>query len=129
MTELADLSAMRSPTPILAAAFLFACAGRLPAQDLGVTQGPPKTEEERHALFDRVIANQKKNDEGQAMYERLERLEARKGLAGSPPEVKISRAVPAGTGVDHIPVGPDGKPAEPAAYRAELERLEHSLIW
>jgi hypothetical protein len=129
VTELSDVSPMRSLTPILVAAFLFACAGSLPAQDLPVTQAPPQTEAERRALFDRVIANQKQNDEGQSIYERIERLEARKGPAGAPPEVKISRAIPAGTGVDHIPVGPDGKPIEPVAYRAELERLEHSLIW
>jgi hypothetical protein len=90
---------------------------------------PPQSKAERRELFDRVIANQKKNDEAQAIYERMERLEARKGPAGSPPEVKISRAVPAGTGVDRIPVGPDGKPSDPAAYRAELEKLERSLTW
>jgi hypothetical protein len=37
--------------------------------------------------------------------------------------------VPAGTGNDRIPVGPDGKPADAAAYRAELEKLERSLAW
>jgi hypothetical protein len=120
---------MRSFTPILVAAFLFAGAGSLPAQDVPVAEAPLQSEAERRALFDRVIANQKKNDEGQAIYERMERLEARKGPAGAPPEVKISRAVPAGTGVDHIPVGPDGKPGDPVAYRAELEKLERSLLW
>ncbi len=123
------MSAMRLPAPILVAAFLVAYPGHLSAQDLPVTQAPTRTDADRRALFDRVIANQKKNDEGQGIYERIERLEARKGPAGSPPEVKISRAIPAGTGVDHIPVGPDGKPTDPAAYRAELEKLERSLVW
>ena len=90
---------------------------------------PAQSEAERRAMLERVIANQKQNDEGQAIYERIERLESRKGPTGTPPEIKISRAVPAGTGVDRIPVGPDGKPTDPAAYRAELEKLERSLAW
>jgi len=39
------------------------------------------------------------------------------------------RLARAGTGVDHIPVGPDGKPTDANQYRAELEKLEHSLAW
>jgi hypothetical protein len=128
-TELLEVSAMKSRTLILATAFLVACAGVLRAQDVPVVQGSPLSEAEHRELFDRVIANQKKNDEAQSIYERIERLETRKGPAGSPPEVKITRAIPAGTGVDHIPVGPDGQPTEQAAYRAELEKLERSLFW
>lgn len=91
---------------------------------------PAPTEEERHVLLERVIANQKKDDLAQYTYERLERLEVQKGSTGAqPPEVKISRAVPAGTGIDRIPVGPDGKPLDAAAYRAELEKLERALSW
>jgi hypothetical protein len=124
------LSPRRSTRPILVAAFLLGCAANLRTQEPPTEQAaPPQSKAERRELFDRVIANQKKNDEAQAIYERMERLEARKGPAGSPPEVKISRAVPAGTGVDRIPVGPDGKPSDPAAYRAELEKLERSLTW
>jgi len=88
-----------------------------------------QSEAEKRAMLDRVIANQKRNDEGQAIYERIERLEIRKSPAGTPPEIKISRTVPAGTGVDHIPVDPDGRPTNLAAYRAELEKLERSLAW
>jgi hypothetical protein len=117
---------MRSALSILIAAVLSSCAGSLSAQDLSQT---PPTEAQSHDLMERVIANQKKNDEAQPIYERIERLESRKGSATSTAEVKITRAVPAGTGVDHIPVGPDGKPVDAAAYRAELERLERSLLW
>jgi hypothetical protein len=88
-----------------------------------------QSEAEKRTMLDRVVANQKKNDEGQAIYERIERLEIRKSPAGTPPEIKISRTVPAGTGVDHIPVGPDGRPTDVTAYRAELEKLERSLAW
>jgi hypothetical protein len=83
--------------------------------------------DEQRALLERVIANQKKNDLAQSTYERLERLEIHKGT--STPEVKTTRAIPAGTGIDRIPVGPDGKPVDAAAYRAELEKLERALAW
>jgi hypothetical protein len=119
---------MRPRAPILFAVFYLACAGVSSAQDLAPAQSP-QSEPEKRALLERVIANQKKNDEAQSMYERIERLESHRASAGSLPEVKISRAVPAGTGVDRIPVGPDGKPADAAAYRAELEKLERALAW
>jgi hypothetical protein len=44
-------------------------------------------------------------------------------------EVKVSRVVPAGTGAAHLPVGADGKVSDQNAYRAELEKLERSLVW
>lgn len=119
---------MRPRALILFAVFYLACAGVSSAQDLAPAQSP-QSEPEKRALLERVIANQKKNDEAQSMYERIERLESHRASAGSLPEVKISRAVPAGTGVDRIPVGPDGKPADAAAYRAELEKLERALAW
>lgn len=92
----------------------------------------PPTDAEKLDLLERVIANQKKDDAAQATYERIERLEIRKGSPPSktqPPEVKITRAIPAGTGIDRIPLGPDGKPQNPEAYRAELEKLERALSW
>jgi hypothetical protein len=119
---------MRPCTLILFATFLSICTFALPAQELPPAQ-PPQTAAEKLALLERVIANQKKNDEAQSTCERIERVESRKGPPGTPPEVKISRAIPAGTGVDHIPVGPDGKPVDAAAYRAELEKLERALLW
>ncbi len=85
------------------------------------------TDAEKLAMLDRVIANQKKNDEGESIFGRVERKEIRRGSA--PPEIKATRNVPSGTGVDHIAVGPDGKPTDEAVYRADLEKLERSLIW
>jgi hypothetical protein len=122
------LSTMRPRAFILFAVFNLACACASSAQDSAPLESP-HPEAEKRALLERVIANQKKNDEAQPFYERIERLESRKGTAGALPELKISRAVPAGTGVDRIPVGPDGKPADAAAYRAELEKLERALAW
>jgi len=81
-----------------------------------------------HALFDRVVANQKKSDAAMDLYERTERVEARKN-ASSPqqPDVKIARVIPAGTGMVKLPIGPDGKPTDAEVYRTALEKLEHAL--
>lgn len=86
-------------------------------------------EERRLAMLDRVIANQKKNDEGESVYEHFEKKEIRKGTAGTPPEIRVTRNIPAGTGTDKIVMGPDGKPTDVNAYRAELEKLVRSLVW
>lgn len=120
---------MRLPTATLVLSLLTACGGICLAQDAPAPLLQSELDEQR-ALLERVIANQKKNDLAQSTYERLERLEIHKGAASTqPPEVKTTRAVPAGTGIDRIPVGPDGKPVDPAAYRAELEKLERALSW
>jgi hypothetical protein len=75
-----------------------------------------------------VVENQKKNDAALDLFERIERVEVRHSASDSqPPEVKISRVIPAGTGNDHISLGPDGKPADAAAYRAALEKLASTL--
>jgi hypothetical protein len=85
-------------------------------------------EERRLAMLDRVIANQKKNDEAESIYEHIEKKEIRKGSTPTP-EIRVTRNVPAGTGVDKIALGSDEKPTDINAYRAELEKLVHSLVW
>jgi hypothetical protein len=120
---------MRPSTLIPAAALLLTCAALSPAQQPPTVSAPPPTEAERASLLDRVIANQKKNDEAQTIYERLEKVESRKNGPTAPPELKISRVIPAGTGLDRISVGPDGKPLDLATYRSEMEKLERSLVW
>jgi hypothetical protein len=120
---------MRLPTAILFFSLIAACGGISLAQD---AQSPILQSEvdEQRALLERVIGNQKKNDLAMFTYERLERLEIQKSSSNKqPPEIKTTRAVPAGTGTDHIPVGPDGKPVDAAAYRTELEKLERTLAW
>ena len=80
--------------------------------------------------FGRIVEHQKKNDAELDLFERIERVEIRKSSSdGQPPEVKTSRVIPAGTGVDHIPVGPDGAPVDPVAYRAALEKLANALAF
>src|SRR5258708_35763578 len=119
---------MRSPTPILFASLLAVCGGISLAQDAPPAPVLQSEVDEQHALLERVIANQKKTDLAQFTYERLERLEILKGAPGpQPPEIKTTRAVPAGTGIGRIPVGPHGKPVDAAAYRAELEKIGRSL--
>jgi hypothetical protein len=121
---------MRLPIAILLACLLAPFSGILLAQDAPPATPLQSEADELRSLLDRVIANQKKNDLAQFNYERLERLETQKGNPGSqPPEVKTTRAIPAGTGTDRIPVGPDGKPVDAAVYRAELEKLERTLSW
>jgi hypothetical protein len=121
---------MRSPTSILLASLLATSAGVSLGQDTPPATVLQSEVEEQRALLERVIANQKRNDLAQFTYERLERVEIRKSATSSQaPELKTSRAIPAGTGVDRIPVGPDGKPVDAAAYRAELQKLERALSW
>ena len=119
---------MRVPTAIFVMLVLAACGKMSLAQEAPAPLLQSELDEQR-ALLERVIANQKKNDLAQFTYERLERLEIHKGAAVQPAEVKTTRAVPAGTGIDRIPVGPNGKPVDAAAYRAELEKLERALSW
>jgi hypothetical protein len=123
---------MRLPkaTAILLASMLAAPAAVRSGQDAPAAPVLQSEVQEQQELLEHVIANQKRNDLAQFTYERLERLEIRKtSNSAQAPELKTARAIPAGTGIDRIPVGPDGKPVDAAAYRAELEKLEKALSW
>src|SRR5580698_3607246 len=100
---------MRSLSLILVAGLLPALATPSMAQETAApsTATPPQTQAEKNALLDLVLTNVKKSDETMNFYERGERLEVRKNAADSlgPADVKVSRVIPAGTGVDHIPIG------------------------
>lgn len=120
---------MRAQSLIFAAAILPAFPAVASAQTTPAPL-PPQTAAEKAALLDRVVANEKKGDEAMNFYERIERVEIRKNPSDPmSTEIRVSRVVPAGTGVDHIPVGPDGKPADADAYHAELLKLERALSW
>jgi hypothetical protein len=83
-----------------------------------------------HELMNRVIDGIKEAEHAQYLYERIERVEIRKQAGDpNPLSVKVSRVVPAGTGTAKIPLGPDGKPTDADAYRAELDKLLKSLTW
>jgi hypothetical protein len=120
---------MRALSSMLSTGLLLLVAGVGLAQEAALP-APPSTEAEKNALLDRIIANQKKSDEAMNIYERIERVETRKNASDpAPSESRYFRVFPAGTGIDHIPVGPDGKPRDPAAYRADIEKLAHALAW
>src|SRR5690242_9195019 len=123
MTEPQAISLTRLPSILLFAAGVCSL-GSVHAYPQQAAPSPAvPTEQERLALLEQVIANQKQDDAALFIYERLERLEVQKsGTASQKAEVKTVRAVPAGTGIDRIPVGPDGKPSDAAAYREELEK-------
>jgi hypothetical protein len=77
-----------------------------------------------------VVAGVKNGEHALYLYERIERVEFRKDANdGAPQSVKVSRVVPAGTGIDKIPLGADGKPSDADAYRNELTKLLNSLEW
>ena len=80
--------------------------------------------------FEGAVAGLKEAEQALYLFERVERIEYRKSASDAQPyEVKVSRVFPAGTGIAHIALGPDGNPANAAAYRAELEKLLSSLTW
>jgi hypothetical protein len=123
------LGSVRTRTLILVAGLLPTLAAISLAQDAAAPK-PPQTEAEKAALLDLVLVNQKKSDGAMNLYERVERVELLKNIADPQPgDIKISRVIPAGTGVDHIPVGPDGKPVDTDAYHADLVKLERALSW
>ena len=110
------------------AALLFAGASSLVAQDSG--SAAPLADAEKYALFEKVVANQKKVEESLDVYERLERVETRKNSHDPKPiSDKSFRVIPAGTGNGRIPVRNDGQPLDPATYRADLQKLVHQLAW
>lgn len=77
-----------------------------------------------------AVAGIKNSEHALYLYERIERVESRKDANdGTPQSVRVSRVVPAGTGIAKITLGPDGKPTDADAYRAELTKLLNSLVW
>jgi len=93
--------------------------------DFNVSGAAPSREVMSH-----VIDGLKEAERAQYLYERIERVETRKQAGDADPQsVRISRVIPAGTGMAKIPLGLDGKPADADAYRAELDKLLKSLAW
>jgi hypothetical protein len=109
------------PASLLLAPALF-------AQDAAIA--PVDARIRAQETIDRVVANQKKNEQALDIYERIEKVEIRKtGSDAQPSSVKISRVIPAGTGTGKIPVRPDGKAVDEAAYQAELGKIVKALTW
>src|SRR5712664_99824 len=93
-----------------------------------VPDSTPAISPAKPGLFERVISRQKQNEVALDVYERMERLEVRKNASdAAPASVRIARVIPSGTGMYRIAVSPQGQPTDPAAYRADLARLEKAL--
>ncbi len=109
---------------------VLTCATACLAQSLPSKAAANSHDAESTALFNQVIANQKRVDAELNLYERVEREEIRKsGSDLKPSEVKVWRVFPAGTGTDKIPLTADGKPPSTASYREALEKLQTALEW
>jgi hypothetical protein len=108
---------------LLSLAFAGDAASQSMAPDSTPVAGPAKPE-----LFNHVLANQKRAEAALDLYERTERVETRKNSTDpAPPVIKVARVIPSGTGMVRIPMGEGGKPADSAAYRAQLEGLARAL--
>jgi hypothetical protein len=81
-------------------------------------------------LLSHVIDGLKEAERAQYLYERIERVETRRQpMDPDPQSVRVFRVIPAGTGIAKIPLGPDGKPSDADAYRAELDKVLKALTW
>jgi hypothetical protein len=113
---------------IIRSAILSLVLGASATAQSVVPDSTPAIAAAKPSLFDRVVANQRRNEEAGDVYERIERLEIRKSPSDPAiSSVKITRVIPSGTGMYHIPLGPDGQPTDAAAYRHDLENLEKAL--
>jgi hypothetical protein len=81
-------------------------------------------------MMSHVIDGLKEAERAQYLYERIERVESRRQAVDPDPQsVRVSRVIPAGTGIAKIPLGPDGKPGDADTYRAELDKVLKALNW
>ena len=86
--------------------------------------------EEIHALVDRVIANQHRDDSALEQYERIERRLVRKSAQDTAPaEDKTFRVIPTGTGTVRVQIEERGRPVDAELYRRQLRDLEQALVW
>lgn len=107
-------------------ALLAAILAQEPARKGGGGSAPDAS----NAVMRQVITGVKEAERALYVYERIERVETRKDARDPAPQsIRVSRVVPAGTGITKISLGPDGKPTDVAAYRNELNKLLNSLTW
>ena len=87
-------------------------------------------QEELRALVNRAIANQHRDDDALAEYERREHRQARKNESDTQfSEDKTFRIVPTGTGTIKLLVEEKGQPVSKEIYRRQLRDVEQALVW
>jgi hypothetical protein len=87
------------------------------------------TQEELRALVERIVANQHRNDDALAEYERRERVVARKsGEQERIVEDKTFRVFPTGTGTIRVLLEEKGRPVKRGAYEKGLRYVEQALV-
>lgn len=116
---------------LLPAAALAAAALVLLATAAAQEGEPPKSRDLR-ALFERVVANQNRNDDAIAVSERVERHVSLKSRPepGRAPEVKEDktyRVFPTGTGTIKLLLHESGRTVDATAYRTQLAGLAREL--
>lgn len=110
--------------------FIALLAAAMAAQEPTPKGGGGSLPDANQEIMRQVITGVKEAERALYVYERIERVETRKEARDAAPQnVKVSRVVPAGTGITKISLGQDGKPADVEAYRNELNKLLNSLTW
>ena len=105
-------------------------AAALSAQEPARTGGGGWAPDASDEVMRQVITGVKEAERALYVYERIERVETRKDARDAAPQsVRVSRVVPAGTGIAKISLGPNGKPTDAETYRNELNKLLNSLTW
>ena len=123
---------MRYRARALTTLLALVAATASPAQEafLKVDGADSATATLAHETINRVIDGLKEAERAEYLYERIEKVEYRKASGNADPQnVKVSRVVPAGTGVAKLGLGLDGKPTSADIYRGELDNLLKSLTW
>lgn len=120
----------RATTFLSLLGLLVAASGLLATQEPAPKGGGGSPPDAGSAVMRNAISGAKEAERALYLYERIERVESRKEASDAAPQsVKISRVVPAGTGIAKITLGPDGRPSNLEAYRDELNKLLNSLTW
>lgn len=120
----------KAPTFLFLLGLLAFASGALAAQEPAPEGDGGSSAAARSDVMRNAISGAKEAERALYVYERIERVESRKEAGDANPQsVKISRVVPAGTGMAKITLGPDSKPSNLEAYRDELNKLLNSLTW
>lgn len=99
-----------------------------PLKSLPAYQPQPPSQAELAARTKKLIANQHSDDLAGELYERMERHKSQTG--GPNPRIledKTIRFVPNGAGTSKILLSDNGKPADPAEYRRQLQDVRQVL--